>query len=526
MARRRAVPAVLLSLLLAAGCTNGPFGKIEQPNQATTALPAADTSVVGGADAVALALATSQAIFQSAPAVVLVGADDAGALERAGALATQLGIPVLATPKAAPPVSTPEPTPTGTAGSTPARLAGGDAATDLRAEIDRLKVRAVVTVGSQAAAWAGGAGLPASITVSTGDDPAPRDVQRPAPLSSLTVLATKKGAAGPDAAAVATANAAGAHVLLLDTADPRATSANVQAITAETSLDHVLAVGSEFGSADQLRQRLSTAKTGVELPGGGQVLFPGRRLVAIYGHPGDTILGVLGEQDIDASVERAKQVAAPYDALFDEPVVPTFEIIVTVASGSAGSDGNYSNEFPVDKFRPWIEAAQQAGIYVVLDLQPGRTDFLTQAKKYQELLLEPNVGLALDPEWRMGPNQVPGGPIGHVSAQEINATGAWLAGLVRDHNLPQKVFILHWFFLSSIQNPKQVKTNYDELGMLIQMDGQGGAGQKRDTWAALHNNAPSGIRWGWKNFYDEDHPTFTPEETVATAVGAVYISYQ
>ena len=50
----------------------------------------------------------------------------------------------------------------------------------------------------------------------------------------------------------------------------------------------------------------------VHLPGGGHVLFPGRRLVAIYGHPGDGNLGVLGEQPVDAAVQRAGEVAAGY----------------------------------------------------------------------------------------------------------------------------------------------------------------------------------------------------------------------
>ncbi len=50
----------------------------------------------------------------------------------------------------------------------------------------------------------------------------------------------------------------------------------------------------------------------VELPGGGRVLFPGRRLVALYGHPGAPSLGVLGEQGVAAAVGRAERVARPY----------------------------------------------------------------------------------------------------------------------------------------------------------------------------------------------------------------------
>src|SRR5262249_7256782 len=151
----------------------------------------------------------------------------------------------------------------------------------------------------------------------------------------------------------------------------------------------------------------------------GQVIFPGRRMVALYGHPGAPVLGVLGEQDLTASIARAKKVAAAYSALVNEPVVPAFEIIATVAAASAGPDGNYSNETPASALKPWVEAAKANGIYVVLDLQPGRSDFLSQAKLYSSLLLYPNVGLALDPEWHMKSNQVPMEVIGSVDSSEI-----------------------------------------------------------------------------------------------------------
>ena len=53
--------------------------------------------------------------------------------------------------------------------------------------------------------------------------------------------------------------------------------------------------------------------------------------------------------------------------------------------------------------------------------------------------------LALDPEWRMWPGQVPGTEIGAVGAREVNATSAWLAQLVKQHNLPEKLFLIHQF---------------------------------------------------------------------------------
>ncbi len=70
-------------------------------------------------------------------------------------------------------------------------------------------------------------------------------------------------------------------------------------------------------------------------------------------------------------------------------------------------------------------------MYVVLDLQPGRADFLSQARRYESLLARPNVGLALDPEWRLAPGQRHRAQIGSVSATEINRTSAWLADLTK-----------------------------------------------------------------------------------------------
>jgi hypothetical protein len=249
-------------------------------------------------------------------------------------------------------------------------------------------------------------------------------------------------------------------------------------------------------------------------------------MVALYGHPGTPVLGVLGEQSVEAAIARAQQVAQGYAALFGEPVVPTFEIITTVASAGAGPDGNYSNEVSIDKIRPWVQAARDAGVYVVLDLQPGRTDFLTQAQLYTELLLQPHVGLALDPEWRLAPGQVHMVQIGSVTADEINQTGRWLADLTREHHLPQKVLMLHQFRLDMITNRGALVTDYDELRVVIHADGFGSPGAKLNTWNTLHQGVPANMVWGWKNFYDEDKPTFSPQQTVGVSAEIVFISYQ
>ena len=82
--------------------------------------------------------------------------------------------------------------------------------------------------------------------------------------------------------------------------------------------------GSRWTSGSSLGAKVMVAETGVQLPGGGQVLFPGHRLVAMYGHPGTPGLGALGEQGLAASIARIRELAKPYHALSGVHVVPAF----------------------------------------------------------------------------------------------------------------------------------------------------------------------------------------------------------
>ena len=277
--------------------------------------------------------------------------------------------------------------------------------------------------------------------------------------------------------------------------------------------------------------QLEVVRRGEELPGGGLLLFepgdegPGRRLVAVYGHPSTSSLGVLGEQEPEAAVERLRSVADGYGA-DGSAILPTFEIIATVASASPGADGDYSSMTGHEVIRPWIEAAAANDVYVVLDLQPGRSDFLSQAKHYEEFLRLPHVGLALDPEWRLKPDQVHLAQIGTVDAAEINRVVDWLAGIVREEALPQKLLIVHQFRLAMITNREQIETP-PELAVLIHMDGQGSLTAKYNTWNALTGRADADrFHWGWKNFYDEDSPMAAPEQVLELSPNIVFVSFQ
>ena len=264
-----------------------------------------------------------------------------------------------------------------------------------------------------------------------------------------------------------------------------------------------------------------------EFPGGGRTLLPGYQLVAIYGSPGEPALGLLGQQDAMTAVARVKALAEEYKPLINKPIYPTFEIIATIASGSPTDNGDYSREIDVSQLQTWVDTARNDGVYVILDLQPGRTDFLTQAKEYEPLLVQPNVGLALDPEWRLQPDQFHLQQIGHVSIDEVNAVVGWLADLTKQHNLPQKAFVLHEFRPDMITNREQLDTSRSsELAYIIHVDGLGTQPAKANTWSVLQQNAPAGVHWGWKNFTQQDKPMLTPTETAAIQPQPELISYQ
>lgn len=440
------------------------------------------------------ALAASAALWRSSPLVVLAPMSDAEALAAAGDAAVSLSAPLLL----AQPVGDAEPV------ADPA----------LTGELERLGSTTVLSMGESPVS------LPDDITVVS--DPADLEAQPLERRSDAVVLAADT----PDTvAAQATARAAGAVVVVMDADDPRDSVPARDALSANPDAP-VLALGPQLDPSSRLEPLVRVAATGVELPGGGQTMFPGRRLVALYGHPQTSALGVLGEQGPTESVTRARELAATYEPYSDEPVVPAFEVIATVASGGAGPDGDYSNETPIEVIRPYVDAAADAGVYVVIDLQPGRSDFLTQAQQYRELLLEPHVGLALDPEWRLEPDQVHLRQVGSVDAAEIETVADWLATLVRENALPQKLLVLHQFQQRMIRDRPALDAQRDELAMLVQMDGNGTPGDKLATWDALKQDAPDGLRFGWKNFYDEDTPTMSPESTMSNTPTPWWVSYQ
>ncbi len=249
----------------------------------------------------------------------------------------------------------------------------------------------------------------------------------------------------------------------------------------------------------------------VELPRGGRRLLPDNRIVAFYGAPQADELGDLGIGSPASAARRLERQAKPY-ARPGRPVLPAMELIAVVAAAHPEEGGRYNTRQDDSVIRRYLRAARRAKALLVLDIQPGRSDFFTEATRLEKWLREPDVGLALDPEWRMGPDEVPGDVIGSVEAREVNAVSEWLSQLVVRNKLPQKLFLIHQF-TDDMVDDTQLRER-PGLAMVLNADGFGTQELKRVKYHAFTSSPRRFFHTGFKLFYREDTNLMKPRQVL------------
>lgn len=249
-----------------------------------------------------------------------------------------------------------------------------------------------------------------------------------------------------------------------------------------------------------------------QLPGGGRRIFPDRRVVALYGNPQDRALGVLGIGTPAQAAARLRRASRGYGRR-TRPVLPMFELISTVAARDPGADGLYRLHTPPAVIGRYLRAARRAGALLVLDIQPGHADFLSETQRLARWLREPDVGLALDPEWHT-PGAVPGTRIGSTTADEVNAVARYLAGIVRANDLPQKLLVIHQFTEDMIEDEQRLITP-PQLAVTLNVDGFGTRSAKVSKYRDFNRRRPPGTHVGFKLFYEEDVGLMAPNSVMA-----------
>jgi hypothetical protein len=248
-----------------------------------------------------------------------------------------------------------------------------------------------------------------------------------------------------------------------------------------------------------------------ELPRGGRELLPRYRVVAFYGAPQADELGVLGIGELDDVGRKLLRQARAYRR-GERPIMPAFELLATIASAEAGDDGKYRYRQKAAVIDRHLRAARKAKALLILDIQPGREDFMTEARHYRRWLEQPDVSLALDPEWSMEEGQVPGQQIGSTDARTVNRVSAYLDGIVRRRNLPQKMLLIHQFTEDMIEDRDDLKPRPGVV-LVRNVDGFGNPEIKKQKYREF-TRGPRRTRMGYKLFYREDTNLMAPRDVL------------
>jgi hypothetical protein len=221
-------------------------------------------------------------------------------------------------------------------------------------------------------------------------------------------------------------------------------------------------------------------------------------------------------------VRRLAKQAKPY-AKQTRPVLLALELLADVANRDPGMDGLYRTRQPASIVRRYLAAARRAKALLVLDIQPGHADFLTETRHLDRWLREPDVGLALDPEWHT-PGAVPGTQIGSVQAEDVNAVARHVAAIVRKYKLPEKLFVVHQFTPNMIAGKERVQ---QPPGLAVTMNVDG-FGDRPNKISKYHEFTHDGTRFhrGYKLFYEEDTNLMTPGSVLALQPRPDFVVYE
>ena len=158
----------------------------------------------------------------------------------------------------------------------------------------------------------------------------------------------------------------------------------------------------------------------------------------------------------------------------------------------------------------------------------GLSDVRELLPKFDHFLSRPDVHLAIDPEFMMKGGQKPGTKIGTMDASDINYASEYLAKLVREHDLPPKVLVIHRFTRGMVTNSSSIRLR-PEVQIVMHMDGWGAPWLKRDSYRDYVVKEPVQYT-GFKLFYHNDtkkgDPLMQPQDLLKLEPKPLYIQYQ
>ncbi|MFL5740551.1 MAG: hypothetical protein ACJ75B_10070 [Flavisolibacter sp.] len=266
------------------------------------------------------------------------------------------------------------------------------------------------------------------------------------------------------------------------------------------------------------------------LPG---AILPFHRIVAYYGNLYSTRMGALGKwpkkQMIANLLSEVKKWNAADSVI---PSIPALHYIAVTAQGAAGKDGKWRYRMPMSQIDTVLNWAKEINALVFIDIQVGLSDVQTEVPLFEKYLSMPNVHLGIDPEFAMKAKggKRPGSVIGTLDASDINFVGDYLTKLVQKNHIPPKILMVHRFTQGMVTNYSKIKL-HPELQIVMDMDGWGFPGKKRDTYYSWISPQPVQFT-GFKLFYVNDteksgqKEMMSQKDVLSLRPRPIYIQYQ
>ncbi len=267
-------------------------------------------------------------------------------------------------------------------------------------------------------------------------------------------------------------------------------------------------------------------KTAYPLEG---ALLPYKRIISYYGNLYSKQMGILGELPRPQMLARLKQEVAAWqkaDSVLE--VIPALHYIAVTAQQAPGKGNKYRLRMPFHQIDSVLSMAKEINAVVFIDVQVGLSTLQQELPELEKYLKMPNVHLGIDPEFSMKGGQAPGKVVGSFDATDINYTAEYLAKLVKENNLPPKVFVIHRFTQNGVKNYKQITTR-PEVQIVMDMDGWGHPPLKINTYRQYIHKEPvefTGFKVFYKNDMKNNGRLLTPKEILALKPQPVYIQYQ
>jgi hypothetical protein len=263
------------------------------------------------------------------------------------------------------------------------------------------------------------------------------------------------------------------------------------------------------------------------LPG---AILPYKRIVAFYGNPLEKKMGVLGEYPKNVMLAKL-DTAVTWWAKADpsHPVQPALHLVVMVAQGAPGKNGLYRlqmRDSMINEIHSWAKAKHAL---FFIDLQVGQSTVEAEIPRFAQFLVNPDVHLAIDPEFAMKPSgKVPGTKIGTMDASDVNWAVRYLDSLAKANNLPPKILVVHRFTRKMVTNAKDIRFT-PHVQVVMDMDGWGPPWLKFDSYHDYVKAEPVQFT-GFKLFFHNDtkkgDPLLTPQEVLRLYPRPLYIQYQ